>query len=79
MIKTSAQETINALNAIFEHIIQAGRPIFSLILLDCEGIIYLDICDELLAEPFRMLKMLKMLLKIHGTVSGKKTIRFFAI
>lgn len=116
MIKTSAQETINALNAIFEkHIndrvcvlgttccgkstlqeqipgtvdmdealwpqltkdeeeyicqkpwtkeigdftsklvkervtIQAGQPIFSLILLDCEVIIYLDICDELLAE-----------------------------
>jgi len=115
-IKTSAQETINALNAIFEkHIndricvlgttccgkstlqeqisgavdmdealwpqltkneeayicqkpwtkeigdftskivkervtVKVGQPIFSLILLDCEVIVYLDISDELLAE-----------------------------
>ncbi len=30
--------------------IKAGQPLFSLILLDCEVIVYLDISDELLAE-----------------------------
>lgn len=30
--------------------VKAGQPIFSLILLDCEVIVYLDISDELLAE-----------------------------
>ena len=30
--------------------IKAGQPIFSLILLDCEVIVYLDISDELLAD-----------------------------
>ncbi len=30
--------------------IKAGQPTFSLILLDSEVIVYLDICDELLAE-----------------------------
>ena len=31
-------------------VIKAGQPLFSLILLDCEVIVYLDISDELLAE-----------------------------
>lgn len=30
--------------------VKAGHPIFSLILLECEVIVYLDISDELLAE-----------------------------
>ena len=30
--------------------VKAGQPIFSLILLDCEVIVYLDISDDLLAE-----------------------------
>lgn len=30
--------------------VKVGQPIFSLILLDCEVIVYLDISDELLAE-----------------------------
>lgn len=30
--------------------VKAGHPLFSLILLDCEVIVYLDISDELLAE-----------------------------
>lgn len=30
--------------------VKAGHPLFSLILLDCEVIVYLDISDDLLAE-----------------------------
>lgn len=30
--------------------VKAGQPLFTLILLDCEVIVYLDISDELLAE-----------------------------
>lgn len=33
--------------------VKAGQPIFSLILLDCEVVVYLDISDELLAEHCR--------------------------